>query len=97
MSGHMTPAAAAKCARTLHERGELDVTLRMTRARPGPLHYQGDDERRAGKTATVDVITRGGDLGLEELTAIRDKIRELGYDAELDNGSDFAIVGEWRP
>lgn len=91
-NGYFTPAQATKIARKLHEEGKLDVWVNMRRAQPG-TRYQGDDERRAGRTATVDVRLAHG-LAIDELVDARDKVRGLGYDGEVEGG-DLTILGPW--
>lgn len=92
----MTPADAFIAAAKLHNVGRMHVSVNMAHAsnRRG-VEYIGDDDRRAGRTATVSVnIEHGLDLG--ELTALRHEIRELGYDAAFD-GASLEIIGRWDP
>lgn len=95
MNGYLTPIQAFKAARDLHADPRLEVTLNLRHAR-GMARYRGDDDRQAGRTATivVEVDTDAGEtLGLDELVKWRARILELGYRAEYEHGSRFAVLG----
>jgi hypothetical protein len=95
MNGYFTPTEAFLIAETLHNEGKFDAYIWLRHAQPFGPKYVGDDERRAGKTATVSVQLENDDRGIDEIVAIRDKIRKLGYDSEWDS-TQLTILGKWH-
>ena len=93
-NGMFTVDEAFKIAKGLHKVGKFNVSLRMRHPDP-KQRYQGDEDRKAGRTVEIDVDLEYG-KSLDELVKIRDEIRQLGYDAEAhDGGSSMTIMGMW--
>jgi hypothetical protein len=93
MNGMFTPIEAFKIAKTLHDQGKFDVNIRLAHPR-GSYAARGDSDRNRGKTAEVTIEVEYGSE-LDQLVGIRNKIREIGYDAQYDSSS-FTILGVWH-
>lgn len=91
--GYFTPEEAAEIVQALHVRGKLNIRTRMHHATPGQI-YQGDNERKAGRTAEISIDLT--DVSLDSLISIRDEVRALGYDSEMENSTTLNIMGKWK-
>lgn len=92
MSELMTPRDAYLTALILHTSGfDVHVVMQHVNIKTA-VRYEGDEARRAGKTALVEVLVRF-DTSLDEKVQIRDRISELGFESELSSYGNFSITG----
>ncbi len=92
-TGLMTPSEAFLGAALLHNNG-FNVYISLVHLKKGEgVRYVGDDERRAGRTASLTVYL-DHELPIDKIVSLRDRIRELGYDSELDGLNNLDILGK---